>query len=344
VEAYPIFLSIVVSVQNPGPSLEPMLARINAQLEGWVNTLELIVVDNASTDDTAQRLKQLTSESGLPNIQAYILTQPVDDDTANWVGLENALGDFVAVLDPTQDDIGFLHTMLSHAVSGTDIVLATDRQVKVNSVTYRLCGKVFNAAYKSFTGIALPKHSPTFRILSKRVIHYILQHPFPAITYRHTMASSGFTRANLTYVSAQKRIPAKPLLDSMNRGIRLLVSTSHAPMRLVTALCLFGAASNILYSVYVIAIALFKADVAPGWVTLSLQQSGMFFLLSLVLWVLSEYLMMMTAATAQGPAYHVATEYTSALLGRRKRLNVEELNLNASHPIGAEPAVLVADR
>lgn len=59
--------------------------------------------------------------------------------------------------------------------------------------------------------------------------------------------------------------------------MRMLVSTTRTPMRLVSAPYLFGATANLLYSIYIMLIALFKHDIAPGWVSMSLQQSGMFF-------------------------------------------------------------------
>ena len=62
---------------------------------------------------------------------------------------------------------------------------------------------------------------------------------------------------------------------------------------------------------------------AKGWTTLSLQQSGMFFLISLVLFVLTEYLIQTIQLSTQGPAYFVVRESTSALLTHRHRLNVE---------------------
>ena len=110
--------------------------------------------------------------------------------------------------------------------------------------------------------------------------------------------------------------------------MRLLVSTTRAPMRLVTTLSLFGAVSNLVYSLYVIVVALFKDDVAPGWTSLSLQQSGMFFLLSLVLLVLGEYILHMARLTTEGPLYHVAQEFTSADLARAERLNVEDTSFH----------------
>jgi hypothetical protein len=96
-------------------------------------------------------------------------------------------------------------------------------------------------------------------------------------------------------------------------------------MRLVTALSMFGAAANLAYSIYVVAVGIFKADVAPGWTSLSLQQSGMFFLISLVLLLLGEYILHMASLSNEGPLYHVAQEFTSARLTNREKLNVEEV-------------------
>ena len=81
----------------------------------------------------------------------------------------------------------------------------------------------------------------------------------------------------------------------------------------------------------VIAVAILKTDVAPGWVTLSLQQSGMFFLLSLVLLVLGEYILHMVNLSNEGPLYHVGQEFTSVHMTRREKLNIE----NATVPLSS---------
>ena len=166
---------------------------------------------------------------------------------------------------------------------------------------------------------------PVYRLLSKRVVNFILQHSQPAMIYRHLPATGGFARANLDYSFAPTMAQTKRFWESMDRGMRLLVSTTRAPMRLVTMLSLFGAIANVFYSVYVLAIGLFKADVAPGWVSLSLQQSGMFFLISLVLLVLGEYIVNMVSLSNDGPLYHVGQEFTSAHMTRHKKLNIEEV-------------------
>jgi hypothetical protein len=108
-------------------------------------------------------------------------------------------------------------------------------------------------------------------------------------------------------------------------------------MRLVTSLSLFGAVANLVYSIYVVAIAFLKTDVAPGWISLSLQQSGMFFLISLVLLVLGEYILHMTSLSNEGPLYHVGQEFTSARMTRREKLNIEEMASKPTHTPGSYP-------
>jgi glycosyltransferase involved in cell wall biosynthesis len=304
--------------------LSPLLAEASRLLGDTVSDHEIVIVDNASEDDSLLVLKALTANDGLPNLQVYALTKEVDADTAAWVGLENALGDFVAVIDPLTDDMNFLPAMLDKAVSGADVVFANNEQKAAQSLAYRAAFSVFNKLYKNISGIHLAKEAPQYRVLSRRIVNFILQHPQPATTYRHLPATGGFAQAILSYSSAPKVSRNKKLGDGIDRGIRLLVSTTQAPMRMVTWLSLFGAVANLVYSMYVVAIAFFKTDVAAGWVSLSLQQSGMFFLISLVLLVLGEYILNMVSLQNEGPLYHVGQEFTSARMTRREKLNIEE--------------------
>lgn len=324
---FPIFLSVVYVVRNQGHQLESIIRGASDQLATLASDYELIIIDNASDDESVRILKDLTTASGIPNLQVYALTKEVDSDTASWAGLENALGDFVAVIDPLTDDIGFLPQMLDKAVTGIDVVFASNQQKPAHSLAYRAAYGVFNHLYKTFSGINLAKEAPQYRVLSKRVINFILQHPRPAATYRYLPARGGFSRINMEYSAKPLARQTKHLGDSINRGMRLLVSTTRAPMRLVTSLSLFGAAANLVYSVYVVAVGLFKDDVAPGWVSMSLQQSGMFFLISLVLLVLGEYILHMATLSNEGPLYHVGQEFTSSVITRRQKLNIEDSSL-----------------
>jgi glycosyltransferase involved in cell wall biosynthesis len=333
---FPVFLSIVCVLRNRASAQQELLEGLGTAVRGLVNDYELIVVDNASTDDSVAVLRGITGTDGLPNLQVYALTKEVDGDTASWVGLENALGDYVVVINPLTDDIGFLPQLLESAALGSEVVFASNKIEPVQGIAYRCMRWSFNWLYKWATGIHLGKEAPQYRVLSKRVVNFILQHPQPAVTYRHLPATGGFVKANLSYSARPREAVRKQLVESFNRGMRLLVSTTRAPMRLVTMLSLFGAFANIVYSVYIVTVGFFKSDVAPGWVSLSLQQSGMFFLISLVLLVLGEYILNMASLSNEGPPYHVGQDFTSAHMTRHEKLNLEEVRTSArTEPVPA---------
>ena len=323
---FQIFLSVVYVVRNQGHQLDSIIQRASETLASLVTDYELIIIDNASDDGSVSTLKNLTGQSGYPNLQVYAVIKEIDSDKASWVGLENALGDFVAVMDPLFEDIGFLQDMLDKAVRGADVVFAKNQQKPPQNFAYGAANAAFNLLYKSFNGINLTEEAPQYRLLSKRVVNFILQHPQPALTYRHLPATGGFARVTMEYSAKPFANRSKKLGESIDRGIRLLVSTTQAPMRLVTSLSLFGAAANFLYTLYVVAVGIFKTDVAPGWISMSLQQSGMFFLISLVLLVLCEYILQMASLSNEGPLYHVGQEFTSARMTRQEKLNIEDVS------------------
>jgi glycosyltransferase involved in cell wall biosynthesis len=320
---YPLLLSVVYVVRNQAPQMATMLREASELLETLVSDFELVVVDNASDDDSVPVLKALIGLDGLPNVQVYALASEVDFDTAFCAGIEHALGDFVAVIDPLQDDLSILPLMLARATQGSDVVYARNSLRAAQGLAYGMAYTALASLYRLVHGIDLRHEAPPYRLMSRSVVNFILQHGQPAIAYRHLPAAGGFTRLVLDYSHAPLGGGTKRLADSIDRGMQLLVSSGRAPMRLVTSLSLFGAVANVLYSIYVLLIAIFKSDVAPGWVSLSLQQSGMFLLISVVLLVLGEYILQMARHQQEGPAYHVGQEFSSARLTRRARLNVE---------------------
>ncbi|MGH8475311.1 MAG: glycosyltransferase, partial [Methylococcales bacterium] len=228
---FPVFLSVVVVMRNQSKTQEQILSELCGAISPLVSDYEIIIVDNASTDESVSGLKDLTAENGLPNLQVYALTKEVDSDTVFWVGIENALGDFIAVIDPLADDIQFLPRMLDQALSGADVVFANNEQKATQGLVYDTAFRIFNGLYKWFNGIHLSTEAPQYRVLSRRVVNFILQHPQPALTYRHLPASGGFAKASLNYSAKPKGSHAKHLGDSIDRGMRLLVSTTPAPMR-----------------------------------------------------------------------------------------------------------------
>jgi hypothetical protein len=167
-----------------------------------------------------------------------------------------------------------------------------------------------------------------YRLLSKKVVNFILNYPRPSIIYNNLVSVTGFNKNNLFYDYEYVEKKKKNSIFRVNETIINLISKNRLPIRFASFLMFFGSLSNLLYSLYVVLILIFKSDVAPGWVTLSLQQSGMFFLISLVLLIISEHITNLSYLTNEGPLFYIGQEFTSENIKRIKKLNVEDLNNN----------------
>ena len=324
-ELLPVLLSIVIATRNEAKELAICLEQISSVAGELVSDYEIIVVDNGSSDGTLNLLHHLTTEDGLPNLQIFSLAGSVDTLTAQWVGIENSLGDLVVCLDWQQGDLDFLEEVVHKAGEGYDLVLTRKLPTRIKQRNIRLSlYDFFLVITRLSTGLALNAYSTSFIGMSRRIVSYLLQFPDPQIKFRNLGSTTGFRRTTLDIPNHPRATKEINLQQSISRGIKLVTASSTLPLRLATAFSALGAAISLFYSIYIVLIWIFKKDIAPGWVSLSMQQSLMFFLISMVLLVLSEYVLEISRKANSGPSYYIAAEYTSAKLLRKQRLNIEE--------------------
>ncbi|WP_127479198.1 bifunctional glycosyltransferase/CDP-glycerol:glycerophosphate glycerophosphotransferase [Nocardioides pantholopis] len=93
----PVRFSIVAAVYNVSRYLEDFIASVEAQ-RGLHSQLEVIAVDDGSTDDSLERLRRWERES---DIAIRVLHQPNGgQSSARNHGIEHATGEWVTFLDP----------------------------------------------------------------------------------------------------------------------------------------------------------------------------------------------------------------------------------------------------
>ena len=326
-----VFLSVIYVLNGNLDQLQKTLTNTVQTLSQTVDDYEIVVVDNmANRSKSIPLLKRLTNDKNFPNLQVYILNKRIDENIATCIGLDKSLGDFATILNPFLDDISFVPTMLDEAKKNFDIVIAYNSNKNIKSFFYRMARKGFDFLYKHINKESIAEDIYPYRLFSRRVTNQILQDQYPEMILRHLPTSIGYARKELNYSSEFKTSPNINFLYSIKKGIKFLISTSSAPMRLVSLLSIFGALTNVLYSIYILIIAFAKTEVAEGWITLSLQQSGMFFLISIFFFILSEYILEMKGLKKNEHSNYISQEFGSSVISRHNKINLKENDSSSS--------------
>jgi glycosyltransferase involved in cell wall biosynthesis len=317
-----LFVSVVVPVEEAEPSLRDRLAAYSETVSSLGCDHEIVVVANGSSDGTVKLLEEAAQD--LPNLQVYCLSRAFPPDNVAVAGLDQAIGDLVVVLETSQDEPATIRNMIDRAQEGYDIVFARrPGRERRRGWRYRILSKIYVMLFRVMTGTDLRKDVPYCRLLRRGVINFILQHGAPERAYQAMPRMKGFRSDSIiTEPLDEVGRDQDSLWQGFERGAAILFSTSAAPIRVISAMCLFAAMLNLLYSLYVVVVYLLKSDVAPGWTTMSLQLSGMFFFISVAISVLAEYVFQAVQLSSRNPTYHIAREFRSDNLPREQRLNV----------------------
>lgn len=318
-----ILVSIILVVAETDGGFAGLIRDLHGALDAKVRDHEIIIIDNASQDGTVARIERLIEE--VPNIHLYSLARACERDVAVLAGIENSIGDYVITMLPIGDQVAVVGQMIDQALAGMEIVLGrSDADGHSHGWFYGLLAKGFFGLYRRLTGIFIPTEASNFRLMSRGVVNYLLQTDAAHIMFQALPAIGAFKSGTVHYTmsAGSQQIARRSMGSGINKALSVMLSTTAFPTRLLSLLSVLAGLLNLIYAGYVVVIALFKEGVAEGWVTLSLQISGMFFLVSVILALLSEYIVRIFEGSLRRPLYLIAREKSSAVLSRNERLNI----------------------
>lgn len=161
------FISAVVYLHNDGARAVEFCRTVAAELDANFKQYELVVVDDACTDDTVKQLRAWGREQDAPLTILHMSIYHGLEDAMN-AGLDAAIGDYVYEFDSTE--LCYAPTLIMQAyraaLDGSDIVSVCPRTVRGGSSLFY---KVFNAHSQS----AYRLRTDAFRLVTRRAINRV---------------------------------------------------------------------------------------------------------------------------------------------------------------------------
>lgn len=317
-----ILVSVTAVVHNGAAHVEAFVSECLAVLEPRYANFEIVLIDNASSDDTRSVVARLCQRSKCVRLLA--LSRRCDYDVALTAGFDSAIGDYVVTMQTDFDPPGEITTMIEHCRSGTDAVLGVDLSNRPGPA-YHGMRKVFTWLTERLCGFTPEPGQTGFRVLSRHAVNRLSsirrrRRYFPMLAGEIGLSSEyySYTRINR---SGRRMTPR--LLRLLRTGASILVHHSLGLLRFVSVLGVLGSFLSVIYSLYVVAVLIIKKDVLPGWTTLSLQVSGLFLLVFIMLTLLGEYVGRVLEEVSEQPLYYVRDEVSSpVMLADETRRNV----------------------
>ncbi len=319
-----VFVSVVCMLRNTEETLPEKLDALSNVLREHFQYYEIILIDNASTDETAALAPSLLETH--KNIQYCALSVRVNESTAFAAGVERTIGDFIVTMDLKLDPPAIIPELVAKAVAGTEIVYGLSDDRVEGTRFYDHMARLFLRSVARFNNVNVPETMSTFRVFSRSVLNYMLESRDFHRTLALAPALSGYSYASVNYQRLE-RPDAKNRrvgLQALIKALDLVFSTSVRPLRLISLLSVGMSIASIVYAIYIVLTRILADNVAPGWATLSLQVSVLFFFISLVLAVMCEYLLQILETTNRRPVFHIARERYSSTMDYERELNVRD--------------------
>lgn len=308
------FISVIAPVHNDA---EIIVAYINETLsilrENYTN-YELVIVDDGSTDDTLATITTVLPE--YEAIRLLPLSREFGEEIAITAGLDTVIGDFTVVMLPHMDPPDAIPGLIKDCIEGTDIIYGV-RQTRSDEGWFRRKATALFFWYcRKMLKLQLVENATQFRCMSRQAVNAIIQIKDTNRYLRLFSNSVGYERKAFFYdpIKRDSNSRQRSFLESVNQAFTIIMENSAHPLRFVSWMGLFAAASNLVYMMYIIFVYFFKEDIVQGWTTLSLQDAGQFFFIALILTALCEYTGRILSRLQDRPLYYLMPERNSSVL------------------------------
>lgn len=262
-------VSLVFPLFNEEERLPGLVSEVEAFRTLHPDVVEVVLVDDGSTDRTAELAKRLTS--GRPGWVLVRFSRNFGHQPAVTAGLHLATGDAAVILDADgQDPLEVVSTMIQRWREGYDVVFGVRRTRDADSWLQRMTARWFYRFFQRFTEVHAPVDAGDFRLVSRSVIEAYkgLEEQQPYV--RGLIAWLGFNQVGVEYdrparVAGESKYAWR---DRFRLALDGLASFSGRPLRYAVRI---GVTTSFLAVVGILWVLVSKwtGSTVPGWASLT---------------------------------------------------------------------------
>ncbi|MHC4292218.1 MAG: glycosyltransferase family 2 protein, partial [Planctomycetota bacterium] len=161
--------SVIITSYYEERSIEEFHARLSKSLEGFGRSYEIVMVNDGSTDETFNKLKDIYDKD--PNVMTIIdLFRNSGQLAAMTAGISHAQGEHFIFMDSDlQLDPEELPILIQEFDKGYDVVSGC-RKDRKDSVARKISSKLANLIVKKISGHSITDFGCTFKVYNGKLI------------------------------------------------------------------------------------------------------------------------------------------------------------------------------
>lgn len=321
-------LVIVVPVYNDWLSFRKLLAELSLELQARSFCLEIVAVDDCSTDLVPDKL---TNSEPIEKVEVLTLSSNVGHQRAIAIGLASLLNrddiDFVAIMDSDGEDKPCeLINLLDKSLELPDSVVVAQRVKRSEGWVFRFFYRLYTRIFKLLTGQEI--NFGNFSVFPFDYVYRVTRDPNIWNNFAACVIKSRLPLTRLATTRGE-RYDGQSKMNFSNLVVHGLgaisVFSDIVYVRILLASIIFLLASLLGVSVVVL-IRLFTDLAIPGWTT---NVSGFLLLVSLQAVMMPILLAFVLLSNRTSP--QVLPEDLLPRLIRRKRLFGRNSDSNAAN-------------
>jgi glycosyltransferase involved in cell wall biosynthesis len=237
-------ISVLTPCYNEEGNIDPLYARIRAVFDALPEySYEHVFIDNASTDNTLERLKALAGRDR--NVKVIVNTRNFGHVRSPYHALLQCRGDaVVAMASDLQDPPELIPQFLAKWREGYKVVLGVKAASKESPLMFAFRG-VGYAVIDRLSEVKQIRNCTGFGLYDQAFVRVVRRLPDPYPYFRGIVAELGFRYATVAYTQPQRTsgVTKNNFYRLYDLGLQGIVNHSKIPLRLAT---LVGFASSLV--------------------------------------------------------------------------------------------------